>query len=292
MRMENTLLNTWGFGARSRSTRLPHRLHRISETLYSDNDALVSGSPERQIPPYRFLVASSRERRERAYRFAYKAYEGGNLVQRDGSGMVVSLHDAGSETFTLLAEDEQGETLGTISLVFDSERGLPSDEIYSDEVALLRGQGRKAAEVTRLALKKDVPSSRELIVRLFNLIYIYTVRVRGYWDFVIEVNPRHLRYYEQTLAFEQLGGLKSCPRVEGAPAVLARLDLSIAANEVKRVGGMKLYGHPCKEKTLYPWFWTYDEEEAIASHLAWQYQPMGEDEAAYFGLAEEAAAYA
>ena len=44
-------------------------------------------------------------------------------------------------------------------------------------------------------------------------------------DAVIEVNPRHARYYQRTLGFRQIGELRQCQRVE-APAVLLhrRLD--------------------------------------------------------------------
>ncbi len=233
---------------------------------------------------FRFRVAADRSDRERVYRFAHEIYSGVALAEGD-NGMVLSPHDAGPETFTLLAEDMDGRIQGTVSLVFDSERGLPCDEIYWLETGRLRGENRRMAEVTRLALRKDGAVTRDVLIRLFNLIYIYARRVRRYTDFVIEVHPRHLKYYERTLGFEAIGGLQKCVRVGGAPAVLGRLDLTVPAREVRRAGGT---GSPDGGHSLYPYFWAETEETAIARHLAREYRPMSSFDAAYFGLANRA----
>ena len=239
--------------------------------------ATVSGSV------YRFRVASDFAARERVYRFAHEIYSGVSLAQGD-AGMVVSPYDAGPETLTLLAETEDGTIVGTVSLVFDSDKGLPCDEIYWVETGRMRAEDRSMAEVTRLALRKDCEHSREVLLRLFNLIYIYARRVRGYTDFVIEVHPRHLKYYERALGFEVTGAEQKCPRVGGAPAVLARLDLAVPTREVERVGGR---GPSAKERTLYPHFWSADREPALAETMAAVYRPMTEHEARYFGIADE-----
>ncbi len=235
---------------------------------------------------FRFRVASSREDRERVYRFAHEIYSGVALAE-GGEGMVLSAHDAGPETFTLMAEDMDGRILGTVSLVFDSDRGLPCDEIYWLETGRLRSEGRHMAEVTRLALRKDGAVTRDVLIRLFNLIFIYARQVRKATDFVIEVHPRHLKYYERTLGFEALGGLQNCARVGGAPALLGRLDLAVPVREVRRVGGTGCPGGKGKTDgahSLYPYFWPAAEESAIARSLANEYRPMAPADAAYFGL--------
>ena len=231
---------------------------------------------------YRYRVASDLAARERVYRFAHEIYSAVSLAQDDGTGMVVSPYDAGPETFTLLAEDESGSIVGTVSLVFDSERGLPCDEIYWLETGRLRAENRSMAEVTRLALRKDMAASREVLLRLFNLIYIYARRVRGYTDFLIEVHPRHVKYYERTLGFERSGSEQKCPRVGGAPAVLGRLDLAVPEREVRRVGGL---GETVKGRSLYPRFWSADREPGLASAMAAAWRPMPPHEARYFGVA-------
>ena len=136
-------------------------------------------------------------------------------------------------------------------------------------------------EVTRLAIAPEHTHSKLLLVRLFNFIYIFARKVKGYDDFVIEVNPRHVAYYRRLLGFEVAGSERPCPRVQGAPAVLLRLDLAYPETEVRRIGGA---GHGAGERTLYPYFYTWLEEGAVAEFLARQHRPMSAEEQRYFGL--------
>ena len=89
-----------------------------------------------------------------------------------------------------------------------------------------------------------------LLVRLFNFIYIFALRVRRFDDFVIEVNPRHVNYYKRMLLFEQIGTERPCPRVQGAPATLLHLDLCDVDREILRHGGRKA-------AALYPHFYSW-----------------------------------
>lgn len=187
---------------------------------------------------FRVFVASGRADRERAYRLAHRVYARRGYVAADEEGMVVSPFDERPETFTLLAEDSAGRAAGTVTLVFDSaDAGLPCDEIFHAELQDLRMDGKKLAEVIRLAVDEEHAHCKALLVHLFDFIYIYARRVCGYTDFVIEVNPRHVNYYRRLLAFEPQGPERPCPRVGGAPAVLLRMDFAIPEREIRRVGG-------------------------------------------------------
>jgi len=187
--------------------------------------------------------------------------------------------DANPETLTLLVQDENGRDAATISLVFDAFDGLPCDEIYGAELLALRAQGRRLVEVTRLAIDPEFQRSKALLVCLFNFIYVFARRVKGRDDFVIEVNPRHVNYYCKLLNFETAGPERACPRVQGAPAVLLRLDLSAVEREVERVGGT---GETSKERTLYPHFFAAEEEGSVADFLARRHAPMSGADAEYF----------
>ena len=87
----------------------------------------------------------------------------------------------------------------------------------------LRGQSRVICEVTRLAVDLDCHDP-ELLNSLFLAIYQYVRAVFGGTELVIEVNPRHAGYYRRTMGFQQIGGLRTCPRVN-APAVLLHRTL-------------------------------------------------------------------
>ena len=260
-----SLLNGWLRGSRANANG------RVS--AYQGTDAIVECAAKSGTV-YRYRVASDLAARERAYRFAHEIYSGVSLAQDNGIGMVVSPYDAGPETITLLAEDSDGGIGGTVSLVFDSGKKMPCDEIFWVETERMRADGRAMAEVTRLALRKDCEDSRDVLLRLFNLIYIYARRVRGYTDFVIEVHPRHLKYYERALGFKAIGDEQKCPRVGGAPAVLGQLDLSMPDHKGRWESG----------RTLYPRFWSETREPDLADAMAEAYRPMAEHEAEYFGV--------
>ncbi|MDE2439954.1 MAG: hypothetical protein KGP14_02935 [Betaproteobacteria bacterium] len=116
-----------------------------------------------------------------------------------------------------------GELVATATASRDSAAGLLADGLYKDEMAKLRGQSRIVCEVTRLAVDLDCHDP-ELLNSLFLAIYQYVRAVFGGTELVIEVNPRHAGYYRRTMGFQQIGGLRTCPRVD-APAVLLHRTL-------------------------------------------------------------------
>lgn len=116
-----------------------------------------------------------------------------------------------------------GELVATATASRDSAAGLLADGLYKDEMARLRGQSRVVCEVTRLAVDLDCHDP-ELLNSLFLAIYQYVRAVFGGTELVIEVNPRHASYYRRTMGFQQVGGLRNCPRVD-APAVLLHRTL-------------------------------------------------------------------
>lgn len=116
-----------------------------------------------------------------------------------------------------------GELVATATASRDSSAGLLADGLYKDEMSRLRGQSRIVCEVTRLAVELDCHDP-ELLNSLFLAVYQYVRAVFGGTELVIEVNPRHAGYYRRTMGFQQIGGLRTCPRVD-APAVLLHRTL-------------------------------------------------------------------
>lgn len=119
-----------------------------------------------------------------------------------------------------------GELVATATASRDSAAGLLADGLYKDEMIKLRGQSRIVCEVTRLAVDLDCHDP-ELLNSLFLAIYQYVRAVFGGTELVIEVNPRHAGYYRRTMGFQQIGCLRTCPRVD-APAVLLHRTLGNA----------------------------------------------------------------
>jgi len=122
-----------------------------------------------------------------------------------------------------LAAWQFDEVVATLTLGRDSKQGLAADTLYSAEIDRLRRPDRVVCEVTKLAVDPDF-SSKELLISLFRFAHQYARDYFAASDAVIEVNPRHARYYQRWLGFQQLGKLRHCPRVD-APAVLLHQTL-------------------------------------------------------------------
>ncbi len=271
----------------SSAARRPSAISQILRKISVDMDASkvdwdLSGDDDPQNQ-FRIIVAADRQTRSRAYALAHRVYQESGLAAA-ARGMIVAPYDARPHTLTLLAVDEQGHDAATISVVIDSPGGLPADEIYGQELTALRTDGRLAAEVTRLAISKEHKGSRLLLVRLFNFIYVYARRVSGLDDFVIEVHPRHVSYYQRLLLFRPIGPEKPCPRVKNSPSVLLRLKFAESDSVIRRYGGKRSAAASDGERSLYPFFYSWLEEGAVAEFLSRQHQPMHDADIHYFGL--------
>lgn len=122
-----------------------------------------------------------------------------------------------------LAAWQYDEVVATLTLRRDSPGGLLADAHYGDVLEGLRRPDRVVCEVSRLAIDPDF-SSRELLHRLFSAALDYGREHFSVSDAVMEVNPRHVRYYERCLGFQQIGGVRQCLRVD-APAILLHQEI-------------------------------------------------------------------
>ena len=162
-----------------------------------------------------------------------------------------------------LVASEHDVTIGTITVGFDSPAGLHVDDLFAQETDALRDAGHKICEFTKLAMESVVRSKR-VLASLFHVAYIYAHRLMDFDDLLIEVNPRHVRYYEQMLGFKALGKPRLNRRVN-APAVLMCLDFSHAHNQIGRFGGKPEFS--LVERSLYPYFFSVAEEAGIVGRL-------------------------
>ena len=161
-----------------------------------------------------------------------------------------------------LVADTNGKTVGTMTLCFDSEAGLPADENFRDKLDELRAQNRKLCEPSRLAIEEDVP--KRVFASMIHVSYIYAHNIYGFTDYVIEVNPRHAMFYKRMLGFHDFGEERTCTRVN-APAVLLRLELEHMTQQIEKFGGlMEQHG---KERSFYPYFFPRWDEPGITDRL-------------------------
>ena len=162
-----------------------------------------------------------------------------------------------------LAAFDNDRTIATISVGTDSPDGLAVEQLYPTEVAALRSPDVRLCEFTKLAIEASV-RSKPVLAALFHIAYIHARRINRCTDLVVEVNPRHVAFYERMLGFCVCGGEKIDSRV-GAPAVLLQLELAHAERQIAEVGG-----HPelaATRRSLYPYFFAPAEEVAIERRL-------------------------
>ena len=170
------------------------------------------------------------------------------------------IHDPNKITLVAYLEDK---VVGTLTLGIDSPEGMVVDQLYKQEADQLRAQGRKPCDITRLAVDQD-SNSKSVLAALFHLSFIYGRNIHSATDFLIEVNPRHVLFYQRMLGFEAFGAEKICPRVN-APALLLRLDLAHADAQIISYGGKGTSATGVK--TIYPYFFTRNDELGITQRL-------------------------
>jgi hypothetical protein len=120
-----------------------------------------------------------------------------------------------------LVVETGGEVVGTMAICMDGDKGLPADDNYRDKLDELRALGRKICEPSRLAIRRTLPHS--VFASMMHASYMYSHKMHGCTDYLIEVNPRHATFYKKMLGFKDFGSLRTCTRVH-APAVLLRLE--------------------------------------------------------------------
>jgi hypothetical protein len=166
------------------------------------------------------------------------------------------------DRFTLAAIDD-GAPIGTITVALDVGRPLGADDAFADEMAALRQQGRRLCEFTKLAIDPTTATKR-VLAALFHVAYIVAHRMRGYDTLIVEVNPRHVRYYERMLGCRVVGE-ERINRAVNAPAVLLSADFADIRAGIGEYGGQPERAGDVR--TLYPFAFSLREEAGIIARM-------------------------
>ena len=158
---------------------------------------------------------------------------------------------------------EAGVAVGTISVVDDSDAGLAADELFADEVARMRATGLGVCEFGKLAMDRRARSPK-LLASLFHVAYLEAYRVNRRRYVLIEVNPRHVRYYQAMLGFDVVGPTRLNLRVN-APAVLMCLDLAEAERQIALQAGRVRDDQI--GRSAYPYFFDAQTEAGVLGKL-------------------------
>ena len=192
--------------------------------------------------------------------------------------------DTNPDTFVFILEDARQTALATVTLVLDSAQGLPCDATFKELMLTQRKQGGRMAEATRFAVSCPEYLKGAINKVMMNIFFLYARQITNVQTFMIEVNPRHVPFYNRHMLFEACSLPRSCNRVKGAPAVLMRLDTELQQRAISEVAGLGSAAKGPFARTLYRFFLPMEQEAQWARELAEQHQPLSLEEAKYFGL--------
>ncbi len=162
---------------------------------------------------------------ENALRLVHDNYVQLGYMKPHPAGIRIGVHYALPTARSFIALIH-GVTIATVSLFIDSSLGLPLDELYGDEVGTLRVAGRKIGEVGMLAdRRRTLSRGVEVLLRLMKHVFCEARRER-LDDLLITVNPKHTKFYQRLLCFEEFGAVRQYRAVGNVPAVLMRVRVS------------------------------------------------------------------
>lgn len=232
----------------------PHRLQDLGTQGHQDSPSVESNGGDM----LKIRLAHTSERIRDASVLVQKRY-GEAGYQSVGGGPNKNVCP---EQITLLSYHKD-KVVGTLTLGLDIGQGLYADELYKPEIDKLRSEGRKVAEITKLAVDSKLPSKR-ILAALIHIAYIYGARIWRYTDVVIEVNPSHAEFYKRMLGFRAIGEERLCTRVN-APAVLLWVESRHLKHKIAEFGGGLETGR--KERSLFPYFFSQSDELEITHRL-------------------------
>lgn len=244
--------------------------------LRSPVNAAISEDSSEQLSRYKIRMATNDGRKRLARMLVQKMYatrgyetEDSNPTEKVASSSATEVPEEAAvpAQLTLVVSDSKEHPRGTMSMIFDTGSGLPADEIFKDLLDPLRHEGRRLIEVGRLAIDR-AEGSKRLFAGMLHVFLIYATVIHRCTDWIIEVNPRHVGYYEKMMGWTVLSETRHCPRV-GAPAVLLRIKLADMLARADAVGGQARGA--ATEKSLYPYFLSKDDARGMAHRLLTDY---------------------
>jgi hypothetical protein len=194
-------------------------------------------------------IASEPEEWEQAFQLVAVNYQESGYESSTDKPYRFTPYHALPDTAVFVAKRD-GRVVATFSLVADNTLlGLPLESLYAEEVAQLRREGRRVAEITSLAFTGlGQREFLQVFVAMIRLLQQYHVS-RGGDTWVITVNPRHRNFYCKVLGARQLGECKAYAAVSGAPAEAYWVDREVMRTDAPR-GYEMIFGEPLPAESL------------------------------------------
>lgn len=165
-----------------------------------------------------YKIASEKQELEDAFTLVWDNYVETGLQEDNHEGMRFTKYHLLPESKIFIANFHEelaagrpdqfkahGKLVGTVTLVLDGPMGLPMEEFCGEEVAKMRAEGRKIAEVIAFAINPEY-TKYKVFMHLFKLMFQFS-EMKGITDICCSVTERHIRFYRKVCLFEPMGEL-------------------------------------------------------------------------------------
>lgn len=187
---------------------------------------------------YEVVIANNMDQRSQAWKLVCDNYKEKGYAD-SGEEFWYGQFDVHPDTITFLTF-KNDEPIATMTMVFDTELGLPADNLFSNEINKMRKNGKHCFEIISLACNCiGMKESAEVLMHMFMLANIAAQHKYNATDWIITVNPRHVEYYKKIMFFETVGKPKRYGKVNGAVAVLLTMDNTNCRERFKQKYGVK-----------------------------------------------------
>lgn len=178
------------------------------------------------LPNVVIKLANTQDELEQAYRLLHNAYVKQNLMDPHPSGLRFNIWSALPYTSVIIAKCGE-KIIGTVSLIIDSQIGLPSDKIYKKEIDSQRNNGKRIVEVSAFAVDPDFrQDGHKISLYLMKYLYQYSCKTLKADFLCASIREGVSDFYKALFAFEKKGKTINYDLVNGTPAVHISLDLS------------------------------------------------------------------
>lgn len=215
--------------------------HMIPASIYRRGLVRRIRVDQQEIDEVHFKLANTLGQREQAFRLVHHSYVERGIATPTRSGLVFSPFHILPGTTTFIAEKE-GAVIGTVSLIEDSPIGIPMEAVHPAEIAAMRYNGRRFAEVGTLSVASGI-RGRGIPLMLYNTLFRWARRHRMIEDLVIAVHPKVRKFYCDGLLFERLGPDRQYHSLNGALSTPLHIDLTTGASRYRDFydkGGMEI----------------------------------------------------
>lgn len=214
---------------------MSHYHDRISALTLRSVDRQTENNDESEVDdfvdPMTYSLARTPALRQGAFELVYRSYLRSGLGTENPFGMRITPYQLRPESQVFVGLVRQ-EVVSTVTLVADSELGLPMQTMFGPEVHALRQSGHRVAEVSCLADRRTSP------IRFINSFFQMTrmmgqfAQLQGISCLLITVHPRHAKFYAKHLNFAPVSErVAECSYVQDRPAAALMLDLRTAAQK-------------------------------------------------------------